>query len=115
MVTTRVCCGLAVLSATFLVPALPGPAFGQEALPPLTIGVVQSGELKKKKKTLPRYTFNVTSETPVSIDLESDDFDPILKIYKLIDRKEQVVSENDDYGDSFNSRTRLTAGHIEEW
>lgn len=107
---------LATLAATG--GASSSSAVAQDAPAPATelaleIGEVREGTLDRLPvETLGRreYPLLVPQGSAVSVDLESDDFDPLLRILRVVDGRRQVVAGNDDNGDSFNARLRVTAG-----
>ncbi|MDF7775950.1 hypothetical protein P1X14_11895 [Sphingomonas sp. AOB5] len=105
-----------------LVPALFGVVYfllcGSSALaqqassPELLIGKVSEGSLDMAavgNGWRPRQ-FNLTlaPNASVRIDLESEDFDPIVRVYEIRDGRRFNIAENDDFGDTFNARVRFT-------
>lgn len=96
------------------------PAFAQSAAQSasdasLVIGTVRESDLVPNAagtgwKT-GEFALTLQPEASIRIDLESNDFDPTLRVYEIRNGRRFDIAENDDFGDSLSSRIRFTSAN----
>ena len=88
-------------------------SIGAHAEERLVIGRNWEGDLKKSKDKIrnerARVPFVLDDGKSLIISLESEDFDPVLRIFRIDGKSEVLVGENDDFGEGYNSRVKLSS------